>query len=98
MLQHVKKLFLAIIAITCFTCFQRADYNLPLFAFAYFLWDYKHPFVIFCYDIYSPKNPVYSTYSLLHGLSILSGWYTGVLHGVQMSIKIMDRQQVQLLY
>lgn len=43
MLEHIKKLFLAIIAITCFTCFQRADYNLPLFAFAYFLWDYKHP-------------------------------------------------------
>ncbi len=46
MLQHIKKLFLAIIVITCFTCFQRADYNLPLFAFAYFLWEYKHPIVI----------------------------------------------------
>ncbi len=45
MLQHIKKLFLAIIVITCFTCFQRADYNLPLFAFAYFLWEYKHPLV-----------------------------------------------------
>ena len=47
MLQHIKKLFLAIIVITCFTCFQRADYNLPLFAFAYFLWEYKHPVVFF---------------------------------------------------
>lgn len=57
MLQHVKKLFLAIIAITCFTCFQRADYNLPLFAFAYFLWDYKHPFVIYLfYHHHSLKN------------------------------------------
>lgn len=43
MIEHIKKLFLLIIALTCFTCFQRADYNLPLFAFAYFLWDYNHP-------------------------------------------------------
>lgn len=74
MLQHVKKLFLAIIAITCFTCFQRADYNLPLFAFAYFLWDYKHPFVNFYYHhINSHKNHVYSICSLLLGLLILYG-------------------------
>lgn len=43
MIQHIKKLFLVMIALTCFTCFQRADYNLPLFAFTFFLWDYKHP-------------------------------------------------------
>ena len=43
MIQHIKKLFLAMIVLTCFTCFQRADYNLPMFAFAFFLWDYKHP-------------------------------------------------------
>jgi hypothetical protein len=43
MIQHIKKLFLAMIALTCFTCFQRADYNLPLFAFTFFLWEYKHP-------------------------------------------------------
>ena len=47
MIQHIKKFFLAIIVLACFTCFQRADYNLPLFAFAYFLWDYKHPNVPF---------------------------------------------------
>jgi len=46
MIEHIKKLFLAIIGLTCFTCFQRADYNLPLFAFAFFLWDYKHPNVL----------------------------------------------------
>ena len=43
MIQHIEKFFLVIIVLACFTCFQRADYNLPLFAFAYFLWDYKHP-------------------------------------------------------
>lgn len=43
MLQHIKKFFIAMIVLSCFTCFQRADYNLPLFAFAFFLWDYKHP-------------------------------------------------------
>ena len=43
MIQHIKKLFLVMIALTCFTCFQRADYNLPLFAFSFFLWQYKHP-------------------------------------------------------
>ena len=43
MIQHIKKLFIGMIVISCFTCFQRADYNLPLFAFAFFLWDYKHP-------------------------------------------------------
>jgi hypothetical protein len=26
-------------SISCFTCYARADYNLPLFAFAYLLWD-----------------------------------------------------------
>lgn len=48
MIQHIKKLFLAMIALTCFTCFQRADYNLPLFAFTFFLWEYKHPNVYIC--------------------------------------------------
>ena len=46
MIQHIKKLFLGMIVLTCFTCFQRADYNLPLFAFSFFLWDYKHPNVL----------------------------------------------------
>ena len=41
MLQHIKKVFIAEIIISCLTCFQRADYNLPLFTFAYFLWEYK---------------------------------------------------------
>lgn len=46
MKEHIKKMFLAIVALTCFTCFQRADYNLPLFAFSYFLWDYQPPNVL----------------------------------------------------
>ena len=37
--SSLKKLFLAIAFIACLTCFARADYNLPLFAFAYLLWD-----------------------------------------------------------
>ena len=43
MLEHIKKVFLAIVALSCLTCFQRADFNLPLFAFTIFLWDNKHP-------------------------------------------------------
>lgn len=38
-----KKLFLVIAFIACFTCFSRPDYNLPLFAFAYLLWDVEKP-------------------------------------------------------
>ena len=56
MIEHIKKLFLVIVALTCFTCFQRADYNLPLFAFAYFLWDYKHPNVKIYDKIFSHKK------------------------------------------
>jgi len=41
MIEHIKKFFLAIVLLSCFTCFQRADYNLPLFTFAFFLWDFK---------------------------------------------------------
>ena len=55
MIEHIKKLFIAMIAISCFTCFQRADYNLPMFAFAFFLWDYKRPNVIF-FSIIVPER------------------------------------------
>jgi len=37
--QIYKIFFLAIAFIGCFTSFSRADFNLPLFAFAWFLWD-----------------------------------------------------------
>ena len=33
--------FLGEAVIACFTCYARADYNLPLFLFAYILWDSK---------------------------------------------------------
>lgn len=36
---HLKKMFLVSAAIACITCYARADYNLPLFAFAYLMWD-----------------------------------------------------------
>lgn len=35
-----KNYFLAIVFIACFTCLERPDYNLPLFVFAYILWDH----------------------------------------------------------
>lgn len=38
--DNSKNLFIAIILIACFTCLERADYNLPLYVFAYILWDY----------------------------------------------------------
>lgn len=62
MIEHIKKLFLVIVGLTCFTCFQRSDYNLPLFAFSYFLWDYKHPNVYLYFNL-SHKKYVYTTYS-----------------------------------
>lgn len=75
MIQHIKKLFLAMIALTCFTCFQRADYNLPLFAFSFFLWDYKHPNVppppLSC------KESGFSTSSCSRGWSTSCGSSTG---------------------
>lgn len=39
----VKKLFIVMVFFACFTCYSRADYNLPLFAFAYLLWDVEKP-------------------------------------------------------
>ena len=37
----IKYLFLVQAIIACFTCYARPDYNLPLFLFAYILWDAK---------------------------------------------------------
>jgi len=37
--SKIKNLFLTCAVIGCVTCFQRADYNLPLFAFLYFMWE-----------------------------------------------------------
>lgn len=41
MFAHSNKLFLVIIALSALTYLERADYNLPLFAFAMLLWDYR---------------------------------------------------------
>ena len=40
-----KKLFILLAFIACFTCYARPDYNLPLFAFAYLLWDLERPVI-----------------------------------------------------
>ncbi len=39
MIQHLNKLFVAIIVLSIFTYFQRPDFNLPLFAFVLLLWN-----------------------------------------------------------
>lgn len=39
MLEHINKLFLAMIVLSTLTYFQRPDYNLPLFAFTLVLWS-----------------------------------------------------------
>ncbi|EAR84544.1 transmembrane protein, putative (macronuclear) [Tetrahymena thermophila SB210] len=41
--RYLKLSFLVIAVISCFTCYARADYNLPLFAFSYLLWDQINP-------------------------------------------------------
>ena len=38
---YITKLFIVSAVIACFTCYARPDYNLPLFAFAFLLWDHK---------------------------------------------------------
>ena len=43
MFAHTNKLFLVLIFLSALTYFERADYNLPLFAFALLLWEYKDP-------------------------------------------------------
>lgn len=95
MIQHIKKLFLLIIALTCFTCFQRADYNLPLFAFSYFLWDYSHPYVrIFPLSL---KKQGCSISICPLGWSTLSGSSTGESPGVPVSTKALANLVVPLL-
>jgi hypothetical protein len=42
MIEHTNKIFIAIIILSLLTFFERADYNLPLFAFALLLWNHPH--------------------------------------------------------
>ena len=37
--KHTNNIFLAGAIIGALSCFARADYNLPLYAFLYLLWD-----------------------------------------------------------
>lgn len=39
MIEHINKMFMAVIILSLFTYFERPDYNLPLFAFVLLLWD-----------------------------------------------------------
>lgn len=39
MIEHINKLFMAVVVLSLFTYFERPDYNLPLFAFIILLWD-----------------------------------------------------------
>lgn len=78
------------IVLTCFTCFQRADYNLPLFAFSFFLWDYKHPNVI--NHPFSYKKSDCSICSSSPGSQTSCGSSTGESPGAQTSINTTDPQ------
>jgi hypothetical protein len=44
MLEHINKLFIAIIGLSILTYFERPDYNLPLFFFVLALWDNNHSY------------------------------------------------------
>ena len=37
--KHIHKMFLAGVIFGAIACFARADYNLPMFAFLYLMWD-----------------------------------------------------------
>lgn len=39
LIEHINKLFMAVIILSLLTYFERSDYNLPLFAFILLLWD-----------------------------------------------------------
>ena len=39
MIEHINKLFIAVIILSLFTYFERSDSNLPLFVFVLLLWD-----------------------------------------------------------
>ena len=43
MIANINKLFGVILALSLFTYFERADFNLPLFTFAALLWNQKNP-------------------------------------------------------
>ena len=36
--DHIGKVFLALSVLSCLTCLERADYDLPLFLFSYLMW------------------------------------------------------------
>ena len=36
---HIHKMFIAGTVFGAISCFARADYNLPMFAFLYLMWD-----------------------------------------------------------
>ncbi len=42
----VKKSFVFLAVVAALNCYSRADYNLPLYAFAYVLWDMPKPVII----------------------------------------------------
>ena len=37
--KHLHRMFLAGAVLGALACFARADYNLPLYAFLYIMWD-----------------------------------------------------------
>lgn len=37
--EHLHRMFLAGAILAALSCFARADYNLPMFAFFYIMWD-----------------------------------------------------------
>ena len=43
MVEHINKFFAAVIILSLFTYFERADFNLPLFVFVALLWNHKNP-------------------------------------------------------
>ena len=37
--EHIHRIFLAGCILGALSCFARADYNLPMYAFLYLMWD-----------------------------------------------------------
>lgn len=88
MSEHIGKLFVVIIILSLFTYFERADYNLPLFAFSLFLWNHNRPVLT---NSLSPKRLGYGTWFCSHLSSTSCGLAIGRPSGIMRTSKWTTR-------
>ena len=84
-----RNLFLGSAIIAAFTSFSRADYNLPLFVFAYMAWGLQkvtashfHRLIFTQTVLYRIKKSSLDGSSVSHFSQILTGFSSGVHSGI----------------